>query len=106
MTYERAIILCRVEDQAVAQAIADSIPDVGLPFGPGARRISTNPAATTDNPTHLCVSGAQPEAFVEAMRTSSVPFFMVIDNPDDQPPFPILAALTPPLYPCIDNEVV
>lgn len=102
---KRALIICMVADQAAAQAIADATGG-GAAFGPSARRLSTNPAATTDNPTHLCVSGSQPEEFVEAMRSSSVPIFMVIDNPDDMPVQPILAALEPPLYFCIENEVV
>lgn len=102
---KRAAILCMVADQAAAQAIADATGG-GAAFGPGARRMSTDPAATTYNPTHLMISGMQPVTFIEAMRASSVPFFMVIDNPDDAPIFPIVAALSPPLYPCIDNEVV
>lgn len=102
---KRAIILCQVADQAQAQAIADATGG-GAAFGPGASRWSTVQGATTDNPTHLCISGSQPEEFVEAMRASSVPFFMVIDNPDDYAVVPILEALTPALYRCIENEVV
>lgn len=101
----RTAILCQIADQAAAQAIAD-VTGGGAAFGPGASRWSTVQGATTANPTHLLCSGMQPVEFSDAMRASSVPFFMVIDNPDDNPITPILNALEPPLYKCIENEEV
>lgn len=106
MTDKRAILIATVADRAVAEALASTFPGGAGSFGPGAVRLSTNPAATVDTPTHICISGAMPEEMVEAFRISSVPFFMVVDNPEDRYAGLLLNALQPPLYFCIDNQEV
>lgn len=104
MSDKRAIILCLAADAAAAEYVASQYPGGAGSFGPGASRWSTVPGAPVSAPTHLAVSGSMPEDMVEALRSSSLPIFMVIDNPDDLPVEPQLLALEPPLHKCVESE--